>query len=62
MNKVKYGYALFNKNNTLVCDRIYSDPSEAEPIRKYLCPIGDNKEVSIWKVSLTMEARLRARK
>jgi hypothetical protein len=62
MNKVKYGYALFNKDNALVCDRIYSDPSEAEPIRKHLCPFGDDKEVSIWKVSLTMEARLRARK
>ena len=58
MSKVKHGYALFNKNNTLVCDRIYPNKNEAEPMRKQLCGFGDDKDVSTWKVSLIMEEKV----
>ena len=54
---IKHGYALFDKNNVLSCDRIYSSISEAEPMKKQLSPFGDD-DVSIWKVSLTMEEKV----
>jgi hypothetical protein len=58
MSKVKHGYALFNKYNVLVCDRIYSGSYEAEPMRKQLCGFGSDKDVSTWKVSLIMEEKV----
>jgi hypothetical protein len=57
MSKTKYGYALFDKNNVLSCDRVYSSISEAEPMRKQLSAFDDNN-ISIWKVTLTMEEKI----
>jgi len=53
----KHGYALFDNNNRLSCHRIYSSIDEAEPMRKQLSPFSDD-DISIWKVSLTMEEKI----
>jgi len=56
MNNIKC-YLLFNKNNTLVCNRIYSDKDEAEPMRKQLSQY-NNGIISTWKVNLIMEEKV----
>ena len=52
------GYALFDKDNVLVSDRLYVSLKEAEPAKNNLLDVGDSDSVSIWNVTLTRKDKV----
>ena len=52
------GYALFDKDNVLVCDHLYASIEEAEPAKNNLLCVGDSDSVSIWNVTLTRKDKV----
>jgi hypothetical protein len=52
------GYALFDKDNVLACNRLFGKIEEAEPIKNNLINVGEPDSVSIWNVTLTKKGKV----
>ena len=52
------GYALFDKDNVLACNRLFEKIGEAEPIKNNLINVGEPDSVSIWNVTLTKKGKV----
>jgi len=61
MSKTKHYYALFGKNNALASDLLCSDFAEAEAIRNNILGPCDTDLISIWKVTLKKENKVKSK-
>jgi hypothetical protein len=52
------GYALFDKDNVLACDRLFGKLDEAEPMKNHLVGFGESDLISIWNVVLTKKGKV----
>ena len=52
------GYALFDKDNVLACNRLFGKIEEAEPIKNNLIAVGEPDSVSIWNVTLNKKGKV----
>jgi hypothetical protein len=52
------GYALFDKDNVLACDRLFGKLDEAEPMKNHLIGFGESDLISIWNVVLTKKGKV----
>ena len=52
------GYALFDKDNVLACNRLFGKLDEAEPMKNHLIGFGEPDLISIWNVVLTKKGKV----
>jgi hypothetical protein len=51
-------YALFDKDNVLACDYLFTRIEDAEPLKNHLIGFRDPDSVSIWNVTLTRKDKV----
>jgi hypothetical protein len=51
-------YALFDKDNVLACNYLFTSVEDGEPIRKNLIGFGAPNSISFWSVTLTRKDKV----